>query len=217
MIRNSATSISSTLPPAENAVLNPVSKRAFDVMFSAAVLIFLAPLLAFVAAAIYVESGRPVYFRQERQGWCGRRFTILKFRTMRNADAREQVVTTDIRITRVGSILRRSGADELPQFWNVLIGDMSVVGPRPHAIWHEQQFRDKLKGYEARFRARPGVTGLAQVNNERGTATVNSMRRRLELDLEYIESWSFGRDLVIALRTVCVLFGDICTVLGRAQ
>ncbi|HCP64474.1 exopolysaccharide biosynthesis polyprenyl glycosylphosphotransferase [Aquidulcibacter sp.] len=194
---------------------NSAFKRLFDVICSLVGLIFLAPLLITIAILIKATSPGPVLFAQLRTGLGGKTFTIYKFRTMttlENGDRIVQACRHDSRITRVGSFLRRSSLDELPQLWNVLIGDMSVVGPRPHAVAHDHYYGALLPEYRDRFRAKPGITGLAQCNGARGpTETLDKMSRRIRLDLAYIERWSLAMEARILVKTVKVIVGgDDC-------
>jgi exopolysaccharide biosynthesis polyprenyl glycosylphosphotransferase len=181
-------------------------KRASDIVFTATALIVMLPLLALVAIAIKLDSPGRVIFRQTRSGLNGKPFYILKFRTMtveENGDSVKQASRFDTRVTRVGSWLRRTSIDELPQLINVLKGEMSIVGPRPHAVAHDNCFTQVVANYALRQRVKPGITGLAQVNGCRGaTSTIDSIERRVDLDLWYIENWSLCLDLVIMIRTV---------------
>lgn len=189
-----------------------VGKRIFDIAASGAGLIVLAPFLLLVGLIVRLDSDGPALYLQSRTGFRGRSFKILKFRTMHAMEHGRGVVQArpgDARITRVGGWLRNTSIDELPQLINVLMGDMSLVGPRPHAIRHDHDFLSVDRQYPRRFLARPGITGLAQINGARGvTETPEQVERRLELDLDYVEQWSFARDLWILLCTVRVLFGD---------
>ncbi|HVY30859.1 MAG TPA: exopolysaccharide biosynthesis polyprenyl glycosylphosphotransferase [Polyangiaceae bacterium] len=182
------------------------AKRLFDLAFSAAFLGSAWPLLLLLAAGVKLSSPGPALFRQDRSGRDGRTIGVLKFRTMRatenGADVR-QATKGDPRVTRFGAFLRRTSLDELPQFVNVLLGDMSVVGPRPHAVAHNQHYRTKILEYMLRHKVRPGITGWAQVNGFRGeTDTVDKMVERVACDLEYIRRWSLGFDLRIVWLTV---------------
>lgn len=199
--------------PAINLATTPRSapelwaKFAFDRLFAIAVLIPLLPLLAVLAIAVKLSSPGPVLFRQRRKGADGREFHILKFRTMRVHRAQPGVVRqasrNDARITPVGAFLRRTSLDELPQFFNVLFGQMSVVGPRPHAIEHDDFYRQLVDCYMYRYRVRPGITGWAQVNGYRGeTRKVEAMAARVKFDLFYMQNWSFWFDMKIILMTV---------------
>lgn len=188
-----------------------IRKRSLDVVFAALILVFLAPLFALVAVAIRVESEGPVFFRQQRTGLGGKPFTILKFRSMRVHHDHHVVQATrsDARITRVGAIIRALSVDELPQLINVLRGDMSLVGPRPHALAHDQRWDLLVPDYRQRFRARPGLTGLAQVNGNRGEVlSVEDIAARVCDDNAYIDRWSLVLDLKIALATVPLIFAD---------
>ena len=185
-----------------------VTKRAFDVGFSLAVLVGLFPLLAFLAAAVKLTSRGPVLYRQERMGLDGQRFRMLKLRTMRvDAEAGTGPVwaaADDPRRIPFGAFLRRFSLDELPQFVNVLRGEMSVVGPRPERPVFVEQFRRTVPGYMLRHKVKSGVTGWAQVHGLRGNT---SLEKRIEYDLEYIERWSLGLDLkIIALTVGRILF-----------
>lgn len=199
--------------PAINLATTPRSapelwaKFAFDRAFALAVLVPLLPVLAALAVAVKLSSPGPVLFRQRRKGVDGREFDILKFRTMRVHRQQPGVVRqasrNDARITPVGAFLRRTSLDELPQFFNVLFGQMSVVGPRPHAIEHDDFYRRLVDGYMYRYRVRPGITGWAQVNGYRGeTRKVEAMAARVKFDLFYMQNWSFWFDIKIILLTI---------------
>jgi Undecaprenyl-phosphate glucose phosphotransferase len=199
--------------PAINLVASPLSphalvqKEIFDRIFAAAALIALAPLLTIVAVSVKLSSHGPVFFRQYRKGADGRVFRIYKFRTMRQHVEQSGVVTQatkgDPRVTRVGALLRRTSLDELPQFINVLRGEMSVVGPRPHAIEHDELYQEVVNGYIHRYRIKPGITGWAQVNGFRGeTDRIEKMEKRVEHDLYYLRNWSFALDMRIVVATV---------------
>lgn len=199
--------------PAINLATTPRSapelwaKFAFDRAFALAVLVPLLPVLAALAVAVKLSSPGPVLFRQRRKGVDGREFDILKFRTMRVHRQLPGVVRqasrNDARITPVGAFLRRTSLDELPQFFNVLFGQMSVVGPRPHAIEHDDFYRRLVDGYMYRYRVRPGITGWAQVNGYRGeTRKVEAMAARVKFDLFYMQNWSFWFDIKIILLTI---------------
>lgn len=186
-----------------------IFKRGFDIAFSAAVLLLAAPLMLVIALAIKLGSPGPVLFRQSRVGLNGRTFGMLKFRTMRVSSAAESDTAWtragDPRCTMVGRFLRRSSLDELPQFLNVLRGEMSVVGPRPERPHFVHQFQQDIAEYHQRHRMKVGITGWAQVNGLRGDT---SIRKRVEYDLHYQRHWSLGFDLRIILRTVwCGFFG----------
>jgi len=182
-----------------------LEKRACDIVLAALALVILSPLMAMSALAVRLDSPGPVIFRQRRAGFDGATFAIYKFRTMRVMEDGPQVAQTrrnDPRVTRVGRLLRQSSIDELPQLFNVLKGDMAVVGPRPHALAHDDEYRGAIASYAFRHHVKPGITGWAQVNGQRGeTKRVEDMARRVDLDLWYIDNWSFTLDLRILWRT----------------
>ena len=186
---------------------NRLAKRVFDFLFSATVLAVIWPVLLLLAAAVKVSSRGPVFYRQERMGLDGRRFEMLKFRTMdADAEVRSGPVwarPSDQRRTGLGAFLRRLSLDELPQFWNVLRGDMSVVGPRPERPVFVERFRRTVPGYMLRHKVKSGITGWAQVNGLRGNT---SLEKRIQYDIEYIERWSVWLDFkIIAMTVVRVL------------
>jgi putative colanic acid biosysnthesis UDP-glucose lipid carrier transferase len=183
-----------------------VAKRIFDVLFAGAVVVAGWPLGAAIAAAVRLSSPGPVLFKQRRYGRNGEEILVWKFRTMRvvenDGDVR-QARRDDPRVTRLGAFLRRTSFDELPQFWNVLRGEMSVVGPRPHAVSHNEQYRRQILEYMLRHKVKPGITGWAQVNGWRGeTDTLEKMIQRVAYDIEYIRRYSFLFDLKIIFLTV---------------
>jgi Undecaprenyl-phosphate glucose phosphotransferase len=186
--------------------LAAVAKRVFDVTASVAGFILLAPVLAVVAIAIKLDSNGPVLFFQRRRGYNHYEFRIVKFRTMttlEDGDIVRQACRDDPRITRLGAFLRRYNLDELPQLWNVLKGEMSIVGPRPHAVAHDRDFERRIMRYPRRLNVKPGITGWAQVNGYRGeTDTDDKMQRRIEYDLHYIDHWSLWLDLYIVVLTL---------------
>lgn len=181
-------------------------KRTFDVVFSLGVLVFiLSWVFPLVAIGIRIGSRGPVLFTQQRTGRNKRSFTCYKFRSMRvNSESDVQQATrNDPRITRFGAFLRRTSLDELPQFYNVLIGDMSVVGPRPYMLKHTEDFTREISQFMIRHQIRPGITGLAQANGLRGeTPDMEHMKERVKLDLQYIRNWSFWLDVKIIFKTV---------------
>jgi putative colanic acid biosysnthesis UDP-glucose lipid carrier transferase len=189
--------------------LNGLIKRVSDIVLASTILIATAPLWLFVAIGIKWTSRGPVLFKQRRYGLDGKEMVIYKFRTMfclEDGDAIKQAAEHDPRTTRFGAFLRRYSLDELPQLINVLQGRMSVVGPRPHAVAHNELYRKVIRGYMMRHKVKPGITGLAQVNGLRGeTATVEKMQARIECDLEYLRRWSPLFDLSIALKTIPVI------------
>jgi exopolysaccharide biosynthesis polyprenyl glycosylphosphotransferase len=188
--------------------------RSLDLILAWAGLIALAPLLLCVALAIRLTSGGPVLFRQTRTGLHGRKFQIYKFRTMtvqENGTVVRQVTVCDSRVTCIGRILRKTSIDELPQLLNVIRGEMSLVGPRPHALAHDHYYGHEIPEYNRRFKVKPGMTGWAQVNGARGeTPTLGHMERRIELDLWYVANASLWLNIRILVRT-------ILHVLGRAD
>ena len=179
---------------------------AFDVTMAAVALMTLAPLLALIAILIRFDSTGPALFRQTRTGLNGRQFRIYKFRTMRvqeDGAVIRQATEGDPRVTRIGALLRKTSLDELPQLLNVLLGDMALVGPRPHALAHDTYYGADIPAYNQRFAVKPGITGWAQINGSRGeTPTIAHMQRRAELDLRYVKHQSLGLDLQILLRTM---------------
>ncbi|GGJ10829.1 Capsular polysaccharide biosynthesis protein [Pseudomonas avellanae] len=183
-----------------------LAKRAEDILLSSLILLLIAVPLLLIAAAIKLTSTGPVLFRQRRYGLDGRSIMVWKFRSMIVQDKAEgvrQATRNDIRVTPLGAFLRRTSLDELPQFFNVLHGEMSIVGPRPHAVAHNEQYRKQVSGYMLRHKVKPGITGWAQINGWRGeTDTLDKMRMRVEFDLEYIEHWSIWLDLKIILLTL---------------
>ena len=195
--------VASPVPAAET---DRLEKRIFDVVLATFGLVTILPLMLIVALLIKLDSPGPVFFLQRRYGRNNQVFRIFKFRTMHVAedgDRVDQAVRHDARVTRVGRFLRASSIDELPQLINVLIGDMSLVGPRPHALVHEESFEARLDLFSLRRRVLPGITGWAQVNGCRGeTTTLQSVEKRMEYDLYYIDNWSIWLDMEILARTV---------------
>jgi putative colanic acid biosynthesis UDP-glucose lipid carrier transferase len=181
-------------------------KRLEDILLSILILLFAMPLMLVIALAVKLTSPGPVLFRQRRYGLNGAMVEVWKFRTMTVCEDGEEVrqaVKGDVRVTALGRLLRQTSLDELPQFFNVLQGAMSVVGPRPHAVAHNEQYRKLIKGYMLRHKVKPGITGWAQVNGWRGeTDTLEKMQKRIEYDLEYIRNWSFLLDMKIVLLTL---------------
>jgi putative colanic acid biosysnthesis UDP-glucose lipid carrier transferase len=186
-------------------------KRGFDLTAASLLLLLLAAPIAVVAAAIKLTSPGPVFFRQRRYGMDGREFRVWKFRTMtvcEDGPLVRQATRDDQRVTKIGALLRKTSLDELPQLFNVLEGTMSLVGPRPHASAHNEQYRKLISGYMLRHKVKPGLTGLAQVRGWRGeTDTLEKMQRRIECDHEYIRDWSLWLDVAILLKTPLVVFG----------
>jgi putative colanic acid biosynthesis UDP-glucose lipid carrier transferase len=189
-----------------------IAKRILDVVLAVAMIIVLAPVVAVAAMLIKLSSPGPVIFKQRRYGLDGDEIYVYKLRTMRVVESGEEIVQAtrgDSRVTRIGRFLRRSSMDELPQLFNVLQGKMSLVGPRPHAVAHNEQYRRLIKGYMVRHKALPGITGLAQVSGCRGeTERLEEMERRVSFDLDYLRSWSLILDLQILLLTVVKVWRD---------
>ncbi|MHB1516445.1 MAG: undecaprenyl-phosphate glucose phosphotransferase [Acidiferrobacteraceae bacterium] len=190
-----------------------LNKRLSDLVLATLILILVSPLMLLIALGIKITSPRgPILFRQRRYGLDGKPIMVYKFRTMRvcedGAEIR-QATRNDARITPLGGFLRRTSLDELPQFLNVLQGSMSIVGPRPHAVAHNELYRKLIQGYMMRHKVKPGITGWAQVNGYRGeTEALEKMQQRVCYDVDYMRSWSLGFDLRIILRTLVVLFKD---------
>lgn len=186
--------------------INDLLKRFEDILVASIILFFIAPILLVIAIAIKLNSKGPVFFKQLRYGLNGKPILVYKFRTMtvmENGAEVKQAVKNDPRVTSVGRFLRKTSLDELPQFFNVIIGNMSVVGPRPHAIAHNEEYRSLISGYMLRHKVKPGITGLAQIKGWRGeTDTLDKMEKRIECDLEYIRKWSLWLDLKIIFLTI---------------
>ena len=199
----------SSLAAAASRVQRSWAKRLIDILGAGGGLLFLAPILMFVAVLIRVESRGPSLFRQRRTGYGGAEFKIYKFRTMlvrEDGDAVRQAERGDPRTTALGAFLRRSSIDELPQLINVVKGEMSLIGPRPHAVVHDEYYGALIPTYRERFLIRPGITGLAQVLGHRGaTPDVATMAARIDKDLQYIGGWSMRLDLTILTKTVLSL------------
>jgi putative colanic acid biosynthesis UDP-glucose lipid carrier transferase len=191
---------------------NGIIKRASDIVLSLLILALISPLLLLIALAIKLDSPGPIIFKQRRYGLDGEEILVYKFRSMRVCEDGEtirQARKGDARITRIGAFLRKNSLDELPQFINVLQGRMSIVGPRPHAVAHNEIYRNLIKGYMIRHKVKPGITGWAQVNGYRGeTRTLDKMQARIDHDLDYLRNWSLRLDLHIILKTIMVVFRD---------
>jgi putative colanic acid biosynthesis UDP-glucose lipid carrier transferase len=190
--------------------MNGVVKRASDIVLASIILVLISPILAAIALGVKLSSPGPVLFRQRRYGLDGREIVVYKFRSMtvtEDGPVVKQATKNDSRVTRFGAFMRRTSLDELPQFVNVLQGRMSIVGPRPHAVAHNEMYRKLIKSYMVRHKVRPGITGWAQVNGLRGeTETVEKMKARIEYDLDYLRNWSLGLDLAIIWKTIWVVF-----------
>jgi putative colanic acid biosynthesis UDP-glucose lipid carrier transferase len=188
-------------------------KRLFDLVAGTAILMLAAIPMLLIAALVKITSRGPVFFRQRRYGLDGREILVWKFRTMTVCEDGQQVrqaSKNDQRVTPLGSILRRSSLDELPQLFNVLGGSMSLVGPRPHANAHNEEYRRRIPGYMLRHKVKPGITGLAQISGWRGeTDTLEKMEKRVECDRRYISEWSLWTDIKILLKTVFVVWSRV--------
>ena len=191
---------------------NRLVKRLSDVVLGSLIVVLIAPVLLFVALGVKLSSPGPVIFKQRRNGLDGEEIVVYKFRSMRaqdNGAVVQQATKQDPRITPFGAFMRRTSLDELPQFFNVLQGRMSIVGPRPHAVAHNEQYRQLIKAYMVRHKVKPGITGWAQIHGHRGeTETIEKMQARVEYDLEYLRNWSLGLDLQIIARTIKLVFFD---------
>ena len=182
------------------------AKRMLDVIIATTAIIILIPAFVVLAVLVRLDSPGPILFRQRRTGLNGRVFRILKFRTMsviEDCDAVSHATRNDPRVTRLGDFLRKSSLDEMPQLFNVILGHMSLVGPRPHALAHDAQYSALLPHYGQRFAVRPGLTGLAQVKGFRGEIhKLDCMAKRVDADIEYVKSWSIRSDIVILFQTI---------------
>src|SRR5436305_906234 len=191
---------------------NELVKRVSDIVLATLIIVLISPVLLALATGVKLSSPGPVIFKQRRNGLDGDEITVYKCRSMRSADngpVVRQATKNDPRVTRFGAFLRRTSLDELPQFFNVLQGRMSIVGPRPHAVAHNEEYRRIIKAYMVRHKVKPGITGWAQVNGHRGeTDTIEKMQARVEYDLEYLRNWSLGLDLQIIVRTIRLVFFD---------
>ena len=191
---------------------NELVKRLSDIVLASIILVLISPILLALAIGVKLSSPGPVIFKQKRNGLDGEEIIVYKFRSMRTQDngpVVKQATKGDSRITPFGAFIRKTSLDELPQFINVLQGRMSIVGPRPHAVAHNEEYRRLIKAYMVRHKVRPGITGWAQVNGYRGeTETIDKMQARVEYDLEYLRNWSLGLDLQIIIRTIRLVMFD---------
>jgi putative colanic acid biosynthesis UDP-glucose lipid carrier transferase len=194
------------LPQDQTAVACSLAKRVLDVVCAAGALLLLSPLLLLIGVVIQLETPGPAVFQQRRGGLGGKPFVIYKFRSMtcrEDGVGIRHATREDQRVTRFGAYLRRTSLDELPQLINVLKGDMSLVGPRPHALAHDEYYGARVQSYKSRMLAKPGITGLAQVSGWRGEIDkLETMSRRVAHDIAYIENWSFLLDVKLILLTV---------------
>jgi putative colanic acid biosysnthesis UDP-glucose lipid carrier transferase len=188
------------------SVMDNIVKRGFDIFGSGIILTLISPLMLTIALAVRLTSPGPAIFKQKRYGLDGKPIQVWKFRTMctmDNGSVVKQATQNDSRLTSIGGFLRRTSLDELPQFINVLQGSMSIVGPRPHAVAHNEQYRKVIKGYMLRHKVKPGITGWAQINGWRGeTDTLEKMQKRVEFDLHYIRNWNIWLDVKIVFLTI---------------
>jgi putative colanic acid biosynthesis UDP-glucose lipid carrier transferase len=207
--KNIALDLSCTPLEGKDAAL----KRLFDIVVSAGILFVIWPVILVIAITIKATSRGPITFKQQRNGLYGKKFWVYKFRSMKlhaeNNGSVTQAKQNDSRITKVGAFIRKTSLDELPQFINVLFGDMSIVGPRPHALAHNDYYKNQVEAYMWRNKVKPGITGWAQINGFRGeTDTIEKMEKRIECDLWYIENWSLWWDVKIFLKTFLSGFSD---------
>ncbi len=190
---------------------NSLVKRTSDILLGGLITLMLLPVMALIALAVKIDSPGPAIFKQRRYGLYGEEIIVYKFRSMTVTEDGAKVTQAkknDQRVTKVGAFLRRTSLDEIPQFINVLQGRMSIVGPRPHAVAHNEQYRKLIKGYMLRHKVKPGITGWAQVNGLRGeTETLDKMEARIRYDLDYLRKWSLWLDFWIVLRTMKVVAG----------
>ncbi|OAT31506.1 capsular polysaccharide sugar transferase [Buttiauxella brennerae ATCC 51605] len=181
-------------------------KRAEDLVLGSIIMVLISSLLLIIGIGIKLTSRGPVFFKQDRYGLSGQKIKVWKFRTMHvmeNSDKVVQATKDDPRVTRFGAFLRRTSLDELPQFFNVLQGSMSIVGPRPHAVTHNEQYRKQVENYMIRHKVKPGITGLAQINGYRGEIdALYKMEKRVQYDIEYIQNWSLWLDIKIIIKTI---------------
>lgn len=192
--------------------VNGIVKRGSDIILSLLILTLISPILIAISVAIACTSPGAIIFKQRRYGLNGEEILVSKFRSMtvsEDGDTVQQAKKNDSRITKIGGFLRKTSLDELPQFFNVLQGRMSIVGPRPHAVAHNELYRTMIKGYMVRHKIKPGITGWAQVNGWRGeTDTLDKMKKRIDYDLAYLQNWSLRLDLYIIFKTITVVIKD---------
>jgi len=192
--------------------LDSTVKRIEDIVLSALILCFISIPMIFIAIGVKLTSKGPVFFKQTRYGMSGEKIKVWKFRSMTvmdNGDKVSQATKGDTRITPFGAFLRQTSLDELPQFFNAFSGSMSIIGPRPHAVAHNEEYRSKIHGYMLRHKVKPGISGLAQINGFRGeTDTIEKMEGRIRYDLKYIQTWSLALDLKIIFLTIFKVFKD---------
>ncbi|WP_195449219.1 sugar transferase [Bacteroides nordii] len=183
-----------------------MTKRIFDIIASLIILVLIFPwIFLIIACCIKIWMPGPIFFKQSRTGKNGKIFTCYKFRTMDARNRSDEFVDPQINKYSLGNFLRLSSLDELPQFWNVLKGDMSIIGPRPHMLVHDEEYMHKIEEYPLRYAVKPGITGWAQVNGLRGERNIERVKMRVDYDLWYIQHWSFGLDIKIMLKTIGVM------------
>lgn len=186
--------------------ITAITKRIEDIVLSLLILALISPVMLIICVGVKITSKGPILFKQDRYGLDGRKIEVWKFRSMSvmdNGSEIKQVTKNDPRVTRFGAFIRKTSLDELPQFFNVLQGTMSIVGPRPHAVAHNEQYRAIVDRYMLRHKVKPGITGWAQINGYRGeTDTLEKMEKRIQCDLEYIQNWSFWMDIKIIFITI---------------
>lgn len=189
-----------------------MAKRLSDIVVSSAAIVLLAPLFILIALGVKLSSAGPAIYRQRRYGLDGKEITVYKFRSLRvvedGATAYTQVARDDERLTPLGAFIRKTSLDEIPQLFNVLFGNMSIVGPRPHAVAVNENYRRQIPGYMVRHKVKPGITGWAQVNGYRGGDDLHAMTMRINYDLEYLRHWSLGFDFIIILKTAFMVWKD---------
>jgi putative colanic acid biosynthesis UDP-glucose lipid carrier transferase len=189
-----------------------MAKRCSDIAISSAAILLLAPVFALVALGVRLSSAGPIIYRQKRYGLDGKEIVVYKFRSLSvvedGATSYTQVARNDARVTPFGAFIRKTSLDEIPQLFNVLFGDMSIVGPRPHAVAVNENYRRQIPGYMVRHKVKPGITGWAQVNGYRGGDDLHAMTMRINFDLEYLRHWSLGFDLIIILKTAVMVWKD---------
>jgi putative colanic acid biosynthesis UDP-glucose lipid carrier transferase len=189
-----------------------LAKRLFDIVLAGTALVLISPIMLAVAIGVRLDSGGPIIFKQKRYGLDGKEIVVYKFRSMKVTEDGDksytQVTRGDARVTPFGALIRKLSLDELPQLFNVLEGSMSIVGPRPHAIAVNEQYRKLIPGYMVRHKVKPGITGWAQVNGYRGGDDIDSMSKRIAYDLEYLRHWSLRLDLMIMIRTATLVWND---------
>jgi putative colanic acid biosynthesis UDP-glucose lipid carrier transferase len=189
-----------------------VAKRMCDIVAAGLILLVVSPVFLAVAIGVWMSSPGPILFRQKRYGLDGKPILVYKFRSMTVTEDGEksytQVTRNDSRVTRFGAFIRRNSLDEMPQLLNVLGGTMSLVGPRPHAVAVNEQYRRLIPSYMTRHKVKPGITGWAQINGYRGGDDLESMSKRVDFDLEYLSNWSLRLDIIILLKTAVMVWGD---------